>query len=276
MKKMTDISNLHTHSKFCDGKDEPSEIVKAAISKGFSSIGFSTHSPFKYSLAGCMTEENLPEYKKEIARLKKEYDGIIDIFCGIEIELHSDTSRQGYDYLIGSAHYFKTEDNDYIGFDRSQEVVENIINTHFGGDGLLYAKKYYEMLSEIDKYGNFDIIGHFDIITKHADNIKFFDEESKVYRDYALSCAHALKGKVPFFEVNTGAIARGYRKNIPYPAPFIIKEMKKLGFGVVITSDCHDKNYLDCHFNESRELLAECGFKERYILTKSGFKAVSL
>ena len=61
-------------------------------------------------------------------------------------------------------------------------------------------------------------------------------------------------GKIPFFEVNTGAISRGYR-SAPYPTVPIIKELKRLGFGVVITSDCHDRNYVDCHFNETAELL---------------------
>ena len=56
----------------------------------------------------------------------------------------------------------------------------------------------------------------------------------------------------------------------------IIKELKRLGFGAVITSDCHDKTKLDYKFNEAAELLKSCGFKEKYILTDQGFAAVSL
>ena len=34
-----------------------------------------------------------------------------------------------------------------------------------------------------------------------------------------------------------------------------IEQLKKMGFGVCITSDCHDAKQLDCHFAESEELL---------------------
>ena len=137
------------------------------------------------------------------------------------------------------------------------------------------AKAYYKTLSELPKYGKFDIIGHFDLITKHSDNIKLFDEDAKEYRNAALEAAHALKGKIPFFEVNTGAIARGYRK-APYPSMYILNELKNLGFGAVISSDCHNKAMLDCNFNEAAEMLRECGFTEKYILTDNGFSAVAL
>ena len=86
---------------------------------------------------------------------------------------------------------------------------------------------------------------------------------------------HALKGNIPLFEVNTGAISRGYR-SIPYPQIEFLKEFKECGFGAVITSDCHDKNFLDCQFNEARELLISAGFKSIFILTKDGFKEVAI
>jgi histidinol-phosphatase (PHP family) len=47
--------------------------------------------------------------------------------------------------------------------------------------------------------------------------------------------------------------------------------MKELGCGIVISSDCHDNRYLDCHFNESLELVKSCGFSEVLTLTKNGF-----
>ena len=91
----------------------------------------------------------------------------------------------------------------------------------------------------------------------------------------AIEAAQSLAGKIPFFEVNTGAIARAYRKS-PYPSDFLIKELKRLGFGAVITSDCHDRKMLDCEFEYATEILKKCGFSERYILTNQGFKPVLL
>ena len=62
----------------------------------------------------------------------------------------------------------------------------------------------------------------------------------------------ALKGKIPLFEVNTGAISRGYRTS-PYPQMEFLRELHICGFCAVITSDCHDAEKLDCGF----ELAAE-------------------
>jgi hypothetical protein len=55
-----------------------------------------------------------------------------------------------------------------------------------------------------------------------------------------------------------------------------MKEFKRRGFGALISSDCHDARLIDCHFEQAREMLRECGFKERYILTRNGFVAVEL
>ena len=270
---MNNKQNLHIHTNLCDGNDSPIEIVEAALSAGFDSIGFSAHSYMKYS---CYLgyRDRTEEYKQEVTKLKKLYEDKLKIFLGLEVDMYSEPDTKDYDYLIGSVHYLVKE-NEYLGFDRGDEEVERIINEYFGGNGMKYAKLYYETLAQLPDYGKFDIIGHFDIITKHSENRNFFDETSKEYLGYAFDSAEALAGKIPLFEVNTGAIARGYRTT-PYPSIPIIKMLKELGFGVVITSDCHDKNKIDCYYDESVELLRNCGFKEKFILTDNGFAETSL
>lgn len=267
------LQNLHTHTCYCDGVDTPNEIIITALEKKFTSIGFSGHSYMKYSkYLGDV--DRTEKYKKAISELKTRYEDQIKIYLGLEVDMYSAPDMRGYDYLIGSVHYLKIGD-EYIGFDKNDKDVEYIINRYFGGDGMKYAVAYYETLAQLPQYGNFDIIGHFDLITKHSDNRKFFDTASKEYINAAIDAAEALKGKIPFFELNTGAIARGYRKS-PYPSTTLMKELKRLGFGVVITSDCHDKSMLDYKFDESAELLKICGFKEKYVLTDRGFTSVSL
>lgn len=266
--------NLHTHTAYCDGCDTPEDVIVEAISRGFNSIGFSGHSYMHYAPEHSMSVIGTQEYRSEINRLKEKYRKEIDIFCGLEVDMYSEIDLSGYDYLIGSVHYLLC-DGKYIGFDRSQETVENIIDTFFDGNGLEYAKAYYKTLALLPKYGNFDIIGHFDIITKHSDNIAFFDETAVEYKKAVTNAAEELAGEIPFFEVNTGAIARGYRKT-PYPSEFILNLLKDLGFGAVITSDCHNKQMLDCNFDEAEQLLKKCGFTHRYILTKNGFEPILL
>ena len=51
-----------------------------------------------------------------------------------------------------------------------------------------------------------------------------FDVEKDVEAVCTFCIPKNVKGKIPLFEVNTGAIARGYRKT-PYPSEFLIKEL---------------------------------------------------
>ena len=267
------LQNLHIHTCYCDGKDTPEEIVLAAIEKGFSSIGFSGHAYMSYSKFFQKNGDHTEQYKKEIRRLKEKYKDRLKIYCGLEIDMYSDTDQSGYDYLIGAVHYLECEDG-YVTFDNSAEELKMFVNRYFGS-GMEFAKAYYRTLAELPQHGKFDILAHFDLITKHGDNLQLFDTSAKEYRNAAIEAAEVLAGKIPLFEVNTGAIPRGYRRT-PYPSVEIIKEFKRLGFGAVITSDCHDRKYLDCGFREAAELLKECGYKEKYIFTEQGFVAVPL
>ena len=263
--------NLHTHSVFCDGKDTPREMVETAIEKGFDSIGFSGHSSMFTNGRNGMSPDGTQSYHDCINSLKEEYNGRLKIFCGVEFDMYSGIDLSNYDYVIGAVHFFKFN-GQIVPMDRTAQVVQDVIDTHFGGDGMAYAKHFYSELARLPEFGKCDIIGHFDLLTKHCEKIKFFDEDSKEYRSAALEALHALRGKIPFFEVNTGAIARGNRTT-PYPAPFIMDEFKALGFGALVTSDCHDRRYLDCYYDESYEYLRAHGFNEIYVLTDDGFKA---
>jgi histidinol phosphatase-like PHP family hydrolase len=55
-----------------------------------------------------------------------------------------------------------------------------------------------------------------------------------------------------------------------------LKEMAKAGVGIVISSDCHNKEFLSYGFPQAIELCKACGIKELQILTKGGFKGLPL
>jgi histidinol-phosphatase (PHP family) len=270
---MLNKQNLHVHSTFCDGKDAPAEVVEEAIARGMDSIGFSIHSRVPYSPM-LITDENIENYKREIRRLKSEYKDKIKIFLGVEHDFYSSSSPLGFEYSLIAIHYLKTK-NGIRGFDRSLEATVKYVNENFDGDGMAFAKCYYETLAASADGIKFDIIAHIDLVAKNNEMGRFFDEDSKEYLGYAYDAIAALKGKVPFFEVNTGAISRGYRSS-PYPQKELLQELLRCGFGVIITSDCHDKGFLDCHFEEARNMLIENGFKSRYILTDGGFCEVEI
>ena len=272
---MLNKQNLHTHTRYVDGKDTAEELVLFAIEKGFDSLGFSEHSNMQYSTyPHQLTADRAMLYRKEIRALKEKYRGQIDLFCGLEFDFYSEDDTEDYDYLIGSVHYLSCPTGIFT-FDYGLDETREFINRHFGGDGLAFAKRYFETVARLPERRGFDILGHFDLITKNNDAGGFFDPTAKEYLDLGLETVHALKGKIPLFEVNTGAIARGYKK-APYPDTVFLHEFKACGFGAVITSDCHNKDYLDQSFDEARALLSKVGFRSRWILTKNGFEEVAL
>lgn len=264
--------NLHTHSIFCDGKDTPNEVVKKAIEQGFDSIGFSGHAPMFYS--DYNYKYTLEEYCAEIYKLKEEYKGKLDIYCGLEFDAYCGVDLAPYEYTLGALHYLKV-DGRYIAFDRSADFVLNMIDREFGGKGIEFAKEYYRELADLRKFGKFDIVAHFDLVTKNSEIANLFDTDSKEYRNSALETLTALREDFDIFEINTGAISRGYRTS-PYPQKFILEEMKRLNCKIVITSDCHNADYLTCSFDMAKELAKSCGFKEQVALIDGKFTEIPL
>ena len=108
-------------------------------------------------------------------------------------------------------------------------------------------------------------MGHFDLVTKNAERGVPFDEENPRYRAAFLAAIDALSETRPVFEINTGAMARGYRTS-PYPSLTVLKELRKRGLHIMINSDCHDRRYLNFGFETARELAAAAGYTERAVI----------
>ena len=211
-------------------------------------------------------------YRSTVLSLKEQYKDKIEIFLGAELDYYSAgyMNSADYDYTIGSVHYARLGEK-YIEYDTSAELAIKEIREDFCGDGMAYARAYYDNMASIAARLDFDIVGHFDVLTKYCEKYGgFLDTDSPVYRKMALEALHSVRERRELFEVNTGAISRGYR-TAPYPAPFILDEMKRLDCKLVITSDCHNRAFLDCHFREAREYLRAHGFDTVYKLTRQGF-----
>ena len=262
--------NLHTHTTYCDGKNTPEEIVKKAIELNFNSIGFSGHAFIKgIDCDWTMAEDNMSLYKKEICLLREKYVGKLNILCGLELDLNAPVDTDEYDYVIGSMHFIPIN-GELVECDTTAQNVEKIIQTHFSGNGIKYAEAYYKNLVEVFKKNKADIVGHFDLLTKHSERFNFFDEESFEYRSIAIEALRKISQRCDLFEINTGAIARGYRTT-PYPAPFILQEIKRIGARVIISSDCHNKDMLDCGFADCIKILKAQNINEAFVLKNGNF-----
>ena len=251
MKSQSAFSNYHTHTTFCDGSDCPEELVLEAIRLGCPEIGFSGHSHLRED-TGSMTEEGTRQYRTEIRRLKEKYKGSIRILLGIEQDVFSAPPVPGdYDYIIGAVHYVEKNGTLYP-VDESRESFLHTAETVFHGDYYAFAEDYYRTVSEVPQKTDCDIIAHFDLFTKYNEGDALFDTLHPRYiaaSDAALQ--HLLRcGAV--LEMNTGAMARGYRSK-PYPQDRILLRWLDAGGKVILSSDCHDRRFLLFGFEELAE-----------------------
>ena len=104
------MTDLHTHTTFCDGTDTPEDMVLSALEKGMDCLGFSGHSYTFFDESYCMSPLGTAAYQGEILRLRREYGSRLRILCGVEQDYWSAETTAGYDYVIGSVHYLKLGD----------------------------------------------------------------------------------------------------------------------------------------------------------------------
>lgn len=264
--------NYHTHTYYCDGKNSPEEMVQKAIELKFNVLGFSGHGHTNRDSSYCMSIEKTKKYIEDISLLKEKYKDKILILCGIEQDIISSDDVSNFDYVIGSSHYI-IRGKEFYPVDGSVDEFETLVKEVYHGEINAFAKEYFENVSEVYNITKCDIIGHFDLISKNFERLNINETDKYLY--YAEDALKKLvKHNVPF-EINTGAIARGYRTT-PYPSENILKMIKNYGGKIIFTSDCHNKEFLDCYFAEAELLAEKAGFTTRCILDDKGIKEVNL
>ncbi len=263
--------NLHTHSNFDDGKNTMEEMVLSALSAGLTSIGFSVHTPMPYDDGWdwAIAPEKLPAYMAEAQRLKEQYRGKIAVYCGAEWEMLSNIPLDEFDYVIGSLHYISINGLDYSVDAESYETAR-CLKEAFGGDAEAAAEVYFSKYADLAKCKEVDIVGHFDLLTKFDEKEHFYDAESPRFIAAAVEAMDALIAKDKIFEINTGAIARGYRTT-PYPSLTLLRELFKRGGRITLSSDSHSVDTVAFKLNESAQLAFDCGFREYWQFDGSAF-----
>lgn len=252
------VSTYHTHSTYSDGKNTLEEMVQAAIKCGMKEIGFSDHAPIPFYCEWSIRAQRLEDYKKEVLALKEKYKDQIKIYLGIEQDYYS-TEAEDYEYLIGSVHYVY-KNGEYLPVDLSAKAMQEFVNKHYNGDVYTYCEDYYKLVGELYEKTKCQIIGHFDLVTKFNENLPMIDINNPRYvKAYTEALEKLLKAPV-IFEINTGAISRGYRTS-PYPDKKMIDIIAASGKPFAICSDTHNIESVDCNLEAEREKLDKKGYK---------------
>ena len=231
--------DLHMHTAYCDGKDTPEDMVLSAVDKGLDTVGISSHSYTFFDESYCMQKEDIPRYIAELRYLRAKYFDRIHVLCGVEQDYYSDYPTDEFDYIIGSVHYIKVGD-EYIPVDESVEILRAAVQKHFGGDVYALCELYFDTVADVVEKTRCDIIGHFDLISKFIEREPLFDAGHPRYvKAWKAAVDRLVTYDVPF-EINTGAISRGYRTQ-PYPDEEMIAYIKAKGGRLILSSDAHSK-----------------------------------
>lgn len=242
--------DFHVHTSFSDGDDPPEAVVRAALDAGLGVLGFSDHSYTPFDESCCVPAARLAEYRAEIAGLKARYRGRLRIFCGLEQDYDSAPPDGAYDYLIGSVHYLEAG-GEYFPVDLSAAHLMQAAERGFGGDVYAMTEAYFRKVADVVRKTHADVIGHFDLIGKFIEQTPLFDPQHPRYRAAWQAAADALLATGALFELNTGAISRGYRTS-PYPSEEILRYLRARGGRFVLSSDSHRASTLCYGFERYR------------------------
>ncbi|MCD8370898.1 MAG: histidinol-phosphatase [Clostridiales bacterium] len=260
-------ADFHTHSTYCDGKSTLREMVESAYRKGLTDFGVSGHADFSFVEPGFgMSDEILEQYRRELCELREEYRGRMNLYIGIELDCLGPVQKA--EYAIGSTHCL-LKDGEYVVVDDTEEKCVDAVRRLWNGDWYAYSKDYFELEATVYDRLNCDWVGHFDLHTKWNEGYRYFDENADAYLEPALAAMRKLNDAGLPFEINTGAISRGYRTE-PYPGKRLLRELCAMGGRIMINSDSHHADHIGYHFDQALRIAVECGFRRLTVLAPGG------
>lgn len=271
------LSNLHTHTLYCDGKNTIDENISEAIKKGFVSLGFSGHSYTCFDVSSCMSKEGTLRYIDDIIFFKEKYKDEIQIYLGIEGDYYSNLNKEtdklmGLDYRIGSVHYVKDKDS-YYPIDNSSFGFEYLIEIY--GDIRRITDNYYDNVIDMVKSQSPDIIGHLDLLRKYNKNNKHFSEDEKWYLDKIDETLSEIEKSDSIVEFNTRKMTKT-NPELHYPGRKVLEKILNKNIPIVISTDAHHAGGIDYCYNEAIEILKSIGFRYVKVMIDGEFTDVKI
>lgn len=252
--------DLHTHHFRCGHADgNIRDYVEAAIAAGLSVIGISDHTPYFGSPEDrpfpriSMGKQAFAGYVDEVLKLKKEFEGKIDVLLGIEsdffpehAEVYRNTLNQyPFDYIIGSVHSVGGvsifNENRWKGLSHAEKIATK--------------EAYYELIGQSARSGMFQILGHIDAMKGNYPEFTEIPAEAAIDRALQVIAENEIA-----IEINTSGKTK--RSGGWYPSDAILERALHFGVEVTFGSDAH----IPARVGDERENVArrlkEIGFQE--------------
>lgn len=245
--------HIHTDNSF-DSQEKLKNMCERAVDERIEIVGFGEH---------FSTIERLPtyghmdfvKYNDEIEYCRSIFKGKLEILKGLEIcspQYNIDSilkivRDEWIDFIIGSVHDIDGPKlRKYIEGKSNKEAYEG----------------YFKTVLEVSKKGEYDILGHIDLLKRYAyDKLGNYE-----FNDFKGIISEILKNVIErrkAIEVNTSGLGSGAKELIP--SIEVLKLYKELG-GKLITigSDAHGTEKLGNNHTITVEVLRGLGYKEYY------------
>jgi histidinol-phosphatase (PHP family) len=275
--------NYHTHTHFCDGKENMRNFVTNAIELQFSHLCFSPHAPLSDYYDFTLTENEIPEYVNEVELYKKQYPQI-KIFKGMECDyipgITKDFSyyKHNYplDYIIGGVHLVKVPNSNEVWFidGPKRDTFDNGIAAFFNNDVKKAVTCFWEQTFEMIETQKFDIIAHIDKIKMHNQD-RYFTEDEEWYAKLVDCVVSLLIKKNIIVEINSRGIYR-MRCESFYPSDYILKKLAKAKVPIIISSDAHKAEELPLYYGEAKLKLKSFGVETLSVLETGKWQQVKI
>ena len=272
--------------EFCEhAQGRLRDVLEAAVKAGYHTFGVSEHAPrvedrFLYpselekGFTAARLEEDFENYASTIAALSEEFADRLTVLRGFEAEVvpgdsYCDAmlgyrSRFGFDYMVGSVHYV-----DEVSIDLTKGHFDRLVQRHGGLEEL--ALRYYETVAEMVEALRPDVVGHLDLIRRHAGPAAKLDTAR--IRSATTRALEAVHDCHSILDLNTA----GYRKGLgtpypglgtPYPAPWLVELANRMDVGFCFGDDSHGPDQVGAGIEDARKYLLENGVARVTTLTR--------
>jgi histidinol-phosphatase (PHP family) len=264
------LANYHTHTKFCDGIDDPRLYAEEAVKQSMGVLGFSAHASLPFQCTWTLPYENYPVYLQTIKELKSEFADRLEVLCGLEIDyipglwpqIEKMLNPDQLDYFIGSIHFVDCfADGAPWSVDGSHEEFYKGWDEIFRKDSHALVRNYFEYTRQMIRFMKPPIVGHLDKIKMQYRPNCFIPESDTVYRKELSHTLEEIAAAGSIVEINTRGVYRRSELEF-YPGKWVLEKMLDLKIPVVINSDAHRPNEISMLFPEAIIQLKQIGYKK--------------
>ena len=275
--------NYHTHTHFCDGKENMRLFVDKAVELQFDHLGFTSHAPIAKQYDFTLSEEDIPVYLNEIEHYQRKYPEI-KILKGLECDFIPDITKDfsyykdkfALDYIIGGVHLVNVPNSDELWFidGPKRETFDNGIELFFNNNVKKAITCFWEQTFEMIETQKFDIIAHIDKIKMHNQD-RFFKEDEAWYVKLVDHAVELVSKKNIIVEINSRGIYRLRCKDF-YPSDYILKRLAKSKTPMVISSDAHRAEELALYYDETKIKLQKFGIETLTVFDSGKWQPIKM